>query len=55
MEKNINDDILLVGEANFSFTLSLLKYCHPKFVTTSCYENKETALKNTASILSQTT
>ena len=45
MEKNINDDILLLGEANFSFTLSLLNYCDPKYVTTSCFENKETAIK----------
>jgi len=45
METDINDDILLVGEANFSFTLSLLKYCDSKYITTSCYEDKETALK----------
>jgi hypothetical protein len=45
METNINDDILLVGEANFSFTLSILKYCDPKYITTSCFEEKETALK----------
>jgi hypothetical protein len=45
MEKNINDNTLLVGEANFSFTLSILKYCDPKYITTSCYEEKELALK----------
>lgn len=43
MELNINDDVLLLGEANFSFTLSLIKYCDPKFITTSCYESKEEA------------
>lgn len=45
MELNINDDLLLIGEANFSFTLSLLSYCDPKYITTSCYEStKEEAL-----------
>lgn len=45
MELNIDEDILLLGEANFSFTLSLLNYCNPKYVTTSCYESKEEAFK----------
>ena len=45
MELDLENDILLLGEANFSFTLSLLKLCDAKFVTASCYENKEEALK----------
>lgn len=41
MELDINDNVLLVGEANLSFSLSLSKYCDPKFITASCYESKE--------------
>lgn len=45
MERDINDKILLVGEANFSFTLSLIKYCEARFITTSCYESKDECVK----------
>jgi len=45
MEENIIDAVLLVGEANFSFTLSLVKYCEAKHITTSCYENEEQVKK----------
>ncbi len=40
MESGIDGDILLLGEANFSFTLSLLNYCNPRLVTTTCYESR---------------
>jgi len=43
MEVGIDGDILLLGEANFSFTLSLLQFCDPKFVTTTCYESRLSA------------
>jgi hypothetical protein len=36
---DINDDVLLVGEANFSFTISLLPYLNGKLITTTCYES----------------
>lgn len=39
-----NDDggeILLVGEANFSFSLSLCKYISPSRLTTTCYETRQ--------------
>lgn len=40
MELNLNDDILLVGEANFSFTISLADYCKDRsLITTTCYES----------------
>ena len=45
MESELNGEILLLGEANFSFTLALLKLVDPKLVTTSCYESKEDATK----------
>ena len=44
MELNINSHVLLLGEANFSFTLSLLKFCESKYITTSCYESKNDLL-----------
>ena len=40
MELNLNDEILLVGEANFSFTISLADYCKNRsLITTTCYES----------------
>jgi hypothetical protein len=47
MESNLNEKTLLLGEANFSFTLSLIMsgLYNPKCITASCYENKEEALK----------
>jgi hypothetical protein len=40
MELNLNEDILLVGEANFSFTISLADYCKNRsLITTTCYES----------------
>lgn len=45
MEQNVKGDVLLLGEANFSFTLSLLQFCDPKYVTTSCYETRDCAVK----------
>jgi hypothetical protein len=45
MELNITGNILLVGEANFSFTLSLINYCDPSCVTTSCYESRDEAIR----------
>jgi hypothetical protein len=45
MELDIKENILLLGEANFSFSLSLIKYCDPKFMTSTCYESREEASK----------
>jgi hypothetical protein len=46
MESNINGDALLLGEANFSFSLSLAQsYCDPKHITATCYESMEDAKK----------
>ena len=45
MDLDVCGDVLLLGEANFSFTLSLLQYCDAKYVTTSCYESKECAVE----------
>jgi hypothetical protein len=45
MDLDISDNVLLVGEANFSFTLSLLDYCDAKHIYTSCYETKEEAIR----------
>ncbi len=45
MELNLNNDCLLLGEANFSFSLSLIKHCDPKYITATCYENKEEAIR----------
>lgn len=46
MEHNINDHILLVGEANFSFTISLADYCADKsLITTTCYESEQDLLR----------
>lgn len=44
MESKLDGEILLLGEANFSFSLSLLKLIPPEQVTTSCYESKEEAI-----------
>ncbi|CAF0729431.1 unnamed protein product [Brachionus calyciflorus] len=51
MHRNINKPILLLGEANFSFTLSLLNYCDPKFITTTCYESKENLNKYNSELI----
>lgn len=40
MDLYIDKDILLVGEANFSFSLSLSKYIKPQHITTTCYESR---------------
>ena len=45
MERDVEGRVLLVGEANFSFTLSLIVYVDAKLVTTSCYENREDAMR----------
>lgn len=34
-------EILLVGEANFSFSLSLCKFISPNRLTTTCYETRQ--------------
>ncbi|RNA06460.1 ferredoxin-fold anticodon-binding domain-containing 1 -like protein [Brachionus plicatilis] len=36
---------MLLGEANFSFTISFLNYCEPKFITTTCFESKDQLVK----------
>lgn len=33
--------VLLVGEANFSFSLSVAKYIDANRITTTCYESRE--------------
>ena len=40
-----NEQILLVGEANFSFALSLCNHMNPAQITPTCYENKSDAMK----------
>lgn len=53
MEKNITKPILLLGEANFSFTISLLKFCEPKFITSTCYESKQNLSKYDSNLIEQ--
>lgn len=44
MELDINGDVLLIGEANFSFSLSLAQtYCEANHITATCYESQEEA------------
>lgn len=45
MEVNIKKPVLLLGEANFSFTISFLNYCDPKLITTTCFESKDQLIK----------
>lgn len=45
MDECIDGDVLLVGEANFSFSLSLAKYLCPRFITATCFESKQTLEK----------
>ena len=45
MEQGIKGAVLLLGEANFSFSLSLLNFCEPKFLTASCFESRDQAKK----------
>ena len=41
IDKSEEYEVLLVGEANFSFSLSLAKYVNPNRITTTCYESRE--------------
>ena len=47
MEKDIDDSVLLVGEADLSFAVSLLEqaYCHGRHVTATCYESRDEAMR----------
>ena len=43
MQFKLNGQVLLLGEANFSFSLSLINYYESRNVTASCYESKSEA------------
>jgi hypothetical protein len=46
MDSKLDGEILLVGEANFSFTLSLLPYCSESSrITATCFEDKLEAIR----------
>jgi len=43
MQFKLNGQVLLLGEANFSFSLSLINYYESRNVTATCYESKSEA------------